>query len=132
MKGMRRHIGDRRRPRGGSTRSDRQTRWIWLSAGVGLVAVVGFAVLVGGEFSASREVASRENAALPGIDLAGLDPEQRDMLLTKAAHQPCPCTCGFTLADCRHKDRTCPRSGPILDGMVREYRSQQRSAAPVE
>lgn len=76
--------------------------------------------------------ASREQPDLPGIDVTGLEPGALQMLLARAENERCPCTCGFTLAECRHKDRTCPLSGPILDGMVREYRGQQRSAGPVE
>jgi hypothetical protein len=100
--------------------------------GASLAVVVGFAVLVAVAFSASREAASKANAVLPGIDLAGLDSEHFHLLLTRAENERCPCTCGFTLAECRHKDSTCPLSGPILDGMVREYLGQQRSAGPVE
>lgn len=108
------------------TRVGRSTRrfWIWVSLGGFLV--VGLAAVVAVEFSQSQRSPS-DVPDLPGIDVAGLDPEQLHSLIEKARATQCSCTCGFTLADCRHKDRTCPLSGPILEKMVDKLRNPQRS-----
>lgn len=114
------------------TRSVTHGRWVWLVGGGTLALVVGFAVLVGVEFSASRMRARSESPDLPGIDVAGLDPEQVQVLITRARNERCPCPCGFTLAECRHKDSTCPLSGPILDGIVKDYRNRGPSPGRAE
>lgn len=95
--------------------------------GVAVTLVVGFAVVVSVQFSASRMRLGTETPDLPGIDVAGMNPEQLQALLARATNEHCPCACGFTLAECRHKDTTCPLSGPILDGIVKEYRNQERN-----
>lgn len=124
----RRTTADRRTPPRGFTRSGAHARWIWLLGGMTLALAVGVAVLVGAKFSASQTQARAEHPDLPGIDVAGIDSEQLQLLLATAKNERCSCSCGFTLADCRHKDTTCPRSGPILDEIVKEYRRQHQSA----
>ena len=123
-----RKAGDRKT----AARFNRRGRRFWLFGGVGLALLIALATVVAIEFSASQKLPSKENPDLPGIDVVGLDADQFQMLLTRAKNERCPCTCGFTLAECRHKDRTCPLSGPILDGMVRDYRVQHRGTGPVE
>lgn len=108
----------------GSAGSRRPPGWFWLAGGVMLALLVGGAVFVAVEFSAARML-RRESPDLPGIDVSGLDAGELQRLLTKARSEHCPCKCGFTLADCRHKDPTCPLSRPILDGMVRSYRHRK-------
>jgi hypothetical protein len=99
---------------------------LWLLSGAGvLIAAVCIAVIVGTNFSTQHLPPKREHPDLPGIDVAGLDTNYLGLLLTESKKQSCPCSCGFTLADCRHKDPTCPRSGPILNGMVKDYRERQ-------
>lgn len=111
----------------GSTRSRGGLRFS-ARVSVGIAAAIAVAVVLAAQVSRWGSPTS-ESSELPGIDLSALSPPQQQALVSRAASERCPCTCGFTLYDCRHKDLTCPRSGPILDGWVREYRDQQRTAA---
>lgn len=98
-------------------------RWPWLVGGVSVLLVALIAAMV---VTRSPQPVSRvEHPDLPGIDVNGLDAKQFQLLLAESKHTPCVCGCGFTLADCRHKDPSCRQSGPILDGMVREYRTSR-------
>lgn len=111
----------------GSTRSRGGLRF-WARISLGMAAAIAVAVVLAVQVS-RWGVPTSESAELPGIDLSGLSPAQQQTLLSRAASERCPCTCGFTLYDCRHKDLTCPQSGPILDGWVRKYRDQPPTAA---
>lgn len=96
---------------------------------MGAITALSLAVLLAAQVSHWNGSARLESDELPGIDLTGLTAAQRDTLLSRAAHERCPCPCGFTLFDCRHKDLTCPLSGPILKNWVRDYRAEQHATA---
>lgn len=107
------------RPHGTPQRLGRRGWW-WLAGGG--VLSVGLAVFFALEVGGPRSAPSEEIPDLPGIDVFGLDAEQRQLLVARAKDERCPCQCGFTLADCRGKDLSCPVSGPVLRRLVNEYR----------
>lgn len=49
-------------------------------------------------------------ATLPGIDLSGLSPAQKDTVLKTLRENPCSCGCGMKLAECRVADPQCQYS----------------------
>ena len=114
-------IGDRRRAPDTTVQRHDRERWRWLVGGGVLILAV--AVFIALEFSRPRIPHSGEMPDLPGIDVSGLDSEQRQLLVARAKDERCPCNCGFSLADCRHKDSSCPTSGPVLLRIVDEYRA---------
>jgi len=92
-----------------------------------LLATVVVTVIVTSQFLVSKRLARVEHPDLPGIDVTGLDAERLQLLLIQSKNQQCLCHCGFTLSECRQKDPNCPRSGPILESMVRSYRQDEQS-----
>lgn len=59
-------------------------------------------------------------AALPGVDMSGLSPAARRRVLARLRTQPCPCGCGFSVAECRVKDPSCTVSLGLANQAVRE------------
>ena len=120
-----------RTTRGGTMTTGRRKRaprrppfgaWQVISGAVGLAAAaIAIGVLVVTDLNGAHPVRT-VHSELPGIDLSGLDPAQVQTVLAASKREGCPCGCGFTLAECRFKDPTCPRSGPILDEMVGRLR----------
>jgi len=55
---------------------------------------------------------------IPGLDLTRGTPEQREAALKQLNTDKCPCPCGFTLAQCRINDASCPYSLPISRQIV--------------
>lgn len=110
--------------------------WQVIAGAVGLAAAaMAIGVLVATDFKGAHP-ARTVRSELPGIDLSGLDPAQIEGILAASQREGCPCGCGFTLAECRFKDPTCPRSEPILDEMIGRVRqrggdgSQRNEEAP--
>jgi hypothetical protein len=96
------------------------------AAGLSVAIVSGFFVATG--VNRTRPVRS-VHAELPGIALDGLDAAQVQDVLVASRRESCPCGCGFTLAECRVKDPTCPRSGAILAKMVDRLRRLSSDAS---
>jgi hypothetical protein len=92
-----------------------------MAGAVGLVVV---AVVAAMAIERAQRPPRLQHPDLPGIDVSGLDAEQLQAFLAESKRLPCKCGCGFTLADCRHKDPTCSHSRPVLTRMVREYRKR--------
>ena len=57
---------------------------------------------------------------LPGVNLSGLTPQQKQIALHKFNAEGCTCGCGFTLAQCRIYDRNCPVSKSRTEKIVSE------------
>ena len=64
---------------------------------------------------------------LPGVDLAGLTPEQKKIALRRMNAESCDCGCRFTLAQCRINDTTCPISKKLANEVVKQVRAGQNS-----
>ncbi len=60
---------------------------------------------------------------LPGVELAGLTPQQRKTLLKRLNSEGCTCGCGLTVAQCRLTDTECPVSLKIAAQIVGEVKS---------
>ena len=60
--------------------------------------------------------------AVPGIDEAGLSPEQRELFVRFANAERCTCGCGFTLAACRRFDSSCEVSLPRVEALLDSVR----------
>src|SRR6266481_1932851 len=65
---------------------------------------------------------------LPGVDMTGLSPEQRDAALHKFNAESCTCGCKFTLAQCRIYDAACQtsqkRTAEIIKGLSKPENKQ--------
>ena len=57
---------------------------------------------------------------LPGVNLAGLTPEQKKAALHRLNAESCTCGCSLTLSQCRVNDTECPVSGEIAEQVVKE------------
>jgi thiol-disulfide isomerase/thioredoxin len=57
---------------------------------------------------------------LPGVDLARLTPQQKQVALHKFNAEGCTCGCNFTLAQCRIYDRNCAISKSRTEKIVAE------------
>src|ERR1700676_4662939 len=57
---------------------------------------------------------------LPGVDLAGLTPEQKKAALHRLNAESCTCGCALTLSQCRVNDTEGPVSGKIAAQDVKE------------
>ena len=55
---------------------------------------------------------------IPGVNLASLTTEQRSQVLQEANTKRCTCSCGYTVAACRHLDTSCQTSLPLAQAMV--------------
>jgi len=70
---------------------------------------------------------------LPGVDMTGLSPEQRDAALHKFNAESCTCGCKFTLAQCRIYDAACQtsqkRTAEIIKGLSKPENKQQSKDA---
>jgi len=60
---------------------------------------------------------------IPGIDLSGLTPKQKQEVLTRLNTDRCTCGCGLTLAQCRINDPTCDVSLPLAQKIVDAVRA---------
>jgi len=57
---------------------------------------------------------------LPGVDLAGLTPEQKKAALHRLNAESCTCGCALTLSQCRVNDTECPVSGDLAAKVVKQ------------
>jgi thiol-disulfide isomerase/thioredoxin len=60
---------------------------------------------------------------IPGVDLSGLTPVQKDEALRRLKGEKCTCGCGLTLAKCRISDPTCAVSPGVADKLVKKVAS---------
>lgn len=67
---------------------------------------------------------------LPGVDLIGLTPRQRQIALKRLNSEGCSCGCGLTLAECRINDTACGVSKKIASEVVHQVRENQQPAPP--
>lgn len=102
--------------------------WPFIAGAAGLSVAIVSGFFVATKVNRTRPVRS-VRAELPGIALDGLDAAQVQDVLVASRREGCPCGCGFTLAECRVKDTTCPRSGPILAEMVDRLRRLSSDAS---
>jgi thiol-disulfide isomerase/thioredoxin len=58
--------------------------------------------------------------ALPGVEFAGLTPEQKKVALKRLNSEGCDCGCKLTLAQCRINDTSCPVSKRNAAQVVKE------------
>jgi thiol-disulfide isomerase/thioredoxin len=70
--------------------------------------------------------------ALPGVEFAGLTPEQKKVALKRLNSEGCDCGCKLTLAQCRINDTSCPVSKRNAAQVVKEVAefSSPSPAAP--
>lgn len=55
---------------------------------------------------------------IPGVDLSGLTPDERQTALQRLNAESCTCGCGLTLAQCRINDASCGFSLPLAKQVV--------------
>jgi thiol-disulfide isomerase/thioredoxin len=60
---------------------------------------------------------------IPGVDLAGLTPDQKTLALKRLNEEPCDCGCGLTIAQCRINDSTCAVSPKLAEKVMAEVRA---------
>jgi thiol-disulfide isomerase/thioredoxin len=60
---------------------------------------------------------------LPGVNLAGLTPEQKKAALHRLNAESCTCGCNLTLSQCRVNDTECPVSGKLAAQVVKRARA---------
>ena len=65
----------------------------------------------------STEIKTGWRDDVPGIDPATMTADQNEVFIRAANSQMCSCGCGFTLANCRRYDATCPVSGPRVEAL---------------
>jgi hypothetical protein len=59
---------------------------------------------------------------VPGVPLAELSPEQREIFLRAANAERCTCGCGYTLGGCRNFDASCETSLPRVQALFDSVR----------
>lgn len=59
---------------------------------------------------------------IPGVDLSVLTAEQKTRALNRLNDEPCGCSCGMTIAQCRINDATCAVSPKLADKIVAEVK----------
>jgi thiol-disulfide isomerase/thioredoxin len=67
---------------------------------------------------------------LPGVNTAGLTPEQLASALHKFNAETCPCGCKFTLAQCRIYDPACKLSQDRTAAIIKEVSAAPEKAKP--
>lgn len=61
---------------------------------------------------------------LPGVDLSGLQPAEKEALLKRLNKQHCPCDCLRTIASCRNRHTSCTDSLAIARQAVEAAKKQ--------
>jgi protein-disulfide isomerase len=77
-------------------------------------------VLVGGCAALAQDWTSA--TVIPGVDLAGLKPEQRTEALKLLRERACGCECGMKVAECRFADPKCMYSTGLAQLIVEQIR----------
>ncbi len=60
---------------------------------------------------------------LPGVDMAGLSPDQRAAALTILREESCNCGCSMKIAECRFADPQCGYSRALAAAVVKQLRA---------
>ncbi len=60
---------------------------------------------------------------LPGIDLGGLNPDQRSAALKVLREESCNCGCTMKIAECRFKDPQCTYSRSLANEVVKDLKA---------
>lgn len=60
---------------------------------------------------------------LPGVDVAGLNPDQKVAVLKVLREESCNCGCSMKIAECRFKDPQCSYSRSLADRVVKELKA---------
>ncbi len=60
---------------------------------------------------------------LPGIDMTGLNPDQRAAALKVAREESCNCGCTMKIAECRFKDPQCSYSKALASEVVKDLKA---------
>ena len=71
----------------------------------------------------SAEIKSRWQDEVRGVEIADLDPAQRELFVRYANAGRCTCGCGYTLAGCKASDMSCEESGARLEAMLDSIRT---------
>lgn len=64
---------------------------------------------------------------VPGVDLSGLSPAARTVVLDLLRSEGCPCGCDLKIAECRTKDPKCAVSHRLSDLVLKEISSGKSS-----
>ena len=64
---------------------------------------------------------------LPGVDMSGLTPAEKKVILKRRTSESCPCGCKFTIAQCRINDSKCEISKGSAAKMIAEVSLGGRS-----
>lgn len=67
---------------------------------------------------------------LPDVNMKGLTPEQKALVLKRLNSESCTCGCGLTIAQCRINDTTCPVSQKLAAQVVKEVQSGTTATTP--
>ncbi len=67
---------------------------------------------------------------LPGVDMKGLTPAQKTLVLKRLNSETCTCGCGLTIAECRINDTSCPVSQKLAAQIVQEVKSGAAAERP--
>jgi len=68
--------------------------------------------------------------ALPGVDFAGLTPEQKRAALKRMNSEPCTCGCKLTIAQCRISEPDCDTSPKLAAEIIREIKAGGSASPP--
>ena len=77
----------------------------------------------------SAEIKSRWHDEVRGVEIADLDPAQRELFVRYANAGRCTCGCGYTLAGCKASDMSCEESGARLETMLDSIRTGKLRSA---
>jgi thiol-disulfide isomerase/thioredoxin len=66
----------------------------------------------------TRLINAAHATEIPGVDLSGLTPDQKERALQRLNEDECPCGCSLTLAQCRINDASCGISPPLAKKVV--------------
>jgi len=66
--------------------------------------------------------------ALPGVDFTGLSAAQKQKAIEMLRAQPCTCTCGMKVAECRFKDQDCSYSKGLSTVVVKGLKEGKSDA----
>ena len=86
----------------------RQHVWVFGIGGIILVGVVWSQWFMANQLT--QQAPQQFYNDLPDVNLGALPLAQRASLIRELNATNCPCTCGFTLAACRNRDRKCQTS----------------------
>ena len=67
---------------------------------------------------------------LPDVDMKGLTPAQKTLVLKRLNSETCTCGCGLTIAECRINDTACPVSQKLAAQIVQEVKSGAAAELP--